>query len=780
MQAARHTGLEWLAEEYDSVPAEDDEGSEYVEAEQTAETLLYVTMPTLAGLQRVLALWNRYVRNEQKPSDAAEWWTLFGYLNDVRTWSARDRVDPAVNAYVERMLERYPERPVRLELDLWFREDEDLRLRAREYVDALMETVGGRVLDFATIPPIRYQAALVELPGAQARTLREFRGPLADADRVMRVRAQSLYLSGEQELIPTISRDQNPPDEPDGRPAIVALLDGYPIQNHSLLANRVHIEEVDVTGVMAPVTRRFHGTSMASLILHGDLGYGEPPSDRILKVVPILAAPQGLREECTPLERLPIALVYRAVTALMIGLDGQPPLGNQVVIINHSVCDQEAPFARRASPWAKLLDYLSHEYQLLFVVSAGNSNSLFEIDTYGDCDEFEKADAVQRQLVLLRALERSKGTRLILSPAESINAITVGAIHEDSSVGHPAGYVDPFYPVGVTNISSRVGLGINRAIKPDIVEAGGRQMAMSEMTTGTVSVWAHEHGDVGQLTAIPDTIGGTATKVGRSTGTSNAAALVTRTAVKIADVVEEIFERDGLDWTKLSTRAVVLKALLAHSCSWGDAGKLLDSLYQGHWQRRREAITRFLGYGRPNHSRIIRGDGSRITLLADDLITPDQRHEYKIPIPRAMVGNRELRRVIITLAWSTPTDPSSRRYRGVLLEVVDRSGKRDFWDGIRSTLQPHPFAGRRGTLQHLVLEGTKLIRSVNEGTFFVGVQARADLLTFSTTNIPYALAITLELAQPVRNDLFADVEARVRLKQTAPKLRPAIRIRTRS
>lgn len=780
MKAVRETGLEWLSEEYDTTPAEDDEDSEYVEEEASGETLLYVTMPTIAGLQRVLALWNRFVRNEPKPSDGSEWWTLFGYLNDVRTWSARDRVDPAVSGYVERMLERYPERPIRLELDLWFREDEELRARAREYVDALMETVGGRVLDFATIPPIRYQAALVELPGAQARTLRDYRGPLADADRVMRVRPQSLYLSGERQPALTTLEERGPPAEPDDRPAIVALLDGYPIQNHRLLANRVDIEEVDVTGAMSPIARRFHGTAMASLILHGDLGHGEPPIDRILKVVPILAAPQGLHEECTPLEHLPIAMVYRAVTALMTGLDGARPLGSQVVIINHSVCDQESPFARRPSPWAKLLDYLSHEHQLLFVVSAGNSNSPFEIDTYGDCDEFENADAIERQVVLLRAVERAKGTRLILSPAESVNAVTVGAIHDDSSTECPPGHVDPFAPVGVTNISSSVGLGVNRAIKPDLVEAGGRQMALSETAAGAVSVWAREHGDIGQLTAIPDPIGGTTTKVGRSTGTSNAAALVTRTAVKIADVVEELFNRDGHDWVRLRTRAVVLKALLAHSCNWGNAGRLMDSLYGGGWQRRREAISRFLGYGRPSHSRIIRGDGSRITLLADDVIRPDLLHEYKIPVPRAMVGNRELRRIVLTLAWSTPTDPASRRYRGVLAEIVDMNGKRNFWGGVGSTLQPHPFAGRRGTLQHLVFEGSKLIRSVQEGTFFVGVQARADLPTFATAEIPYALAITLELAQPVRNDLFADVQARVRLKQPAARPRTPIRVRTRS
>lgn len=737
-------------------------------------------MPSIAGLQRLLALWKRYSRGESKPSEAKEWWSLFGYLADVRTWSAKDRVDARLAAYVDRMLERYPARNVRIELDLWFRENEDLRLAAREYVMALVQSVGGELLDFVTIPEIRYQAALIDVPGAQARALRGLSGPIASADQVMRVRPQSLYVSDDPEPTVEAFSEQRLARAPDTRPPIVALLDGYPIQNHELLANRLDIVEVDVTAEMSPVSRRFHGTAMASLILHGDLGNNEPALDRTLKVVPILAAPQGLNEECTPLERLPVGMVYRAVRALAEGLNDSPPAGDRVVIVNHSICDVEAQFARRPGPWAKLLDYLSHRYRVLFIVSAGNSTGSFDIDTYSSCSEFEGADPVERQIVLLRAIEQAKGTRAILSPAEALNVVTVGAVHADSSSGCPAGHVDPFLPVGVTNLGSSVGLGINRAIKPEIVEAGGRQMAMSEEASGSLSVWPHQHGGIGQLAASPDIMGGTTAKVARSTGTSNAAALATRAAVKIASSLEAVFERDGADWLSSPTRAVLVKALLVHSSSWGDAGALLHELHSGSPQRRRETISRYLGYGRINHDRIMFAHGSRITLLADDVISPEHLHGYSIPIPRAMVGNRELRRVVMTLAWSTPIEPLSTRYRGVFLELVDRNGKRAFWKGVKPILQPAAFAGRRGTVQHLALEGSQMIRSAEEGSFFLGVQARADLAAFASSQVPYALAVTLELAQPVRQDLFADIQARVRLKAPAARPLTPVRIRTRT
>ena len=51
---------------------------------------------------------------------------------------------------------------------------------------------------------------------------------------------------------------------------IVALLDGMPVQAHTLLADRLIIDDPDDLESRALVSQRVHGTAMASLILHGD------------------------------------------------------------------------------------------------------------------------------------------------------------------------------------------------------------------------------------------------------------------------------------------------------------------------------------------------------------------------------------------------------------------------------------------------------------------------------------------------------------------------------
>src|SRR3546814_15379417 len=104
-------------------------------------------------------------------------------------------------------------------------------------------------------------------------------------------------------------------------------------------------------------------------------------------------------------------------------------------------------------------------------MSAGNNQDPFAIDAYSDAHSFETADAIERQIALLTALDKSKASRVMLSPAESINGLTVGAVHGDSSSGVPAGVVDPFDSLsGVPNLASSLGLGINRAINLGLSE----------------------------------------------------------------------------------------------------------------------------------------------------------------------------------------------------------------------------------------------------------------------------------------------------------------------
>jgi hypothetical protein len=770
VQAAEQIGFEWLTEDYSNNGPERTSGDEDSDTDDidTAMSRMYLTMPTIDGMQRLLAMWNRFIDGKQPEKSEKDWWKIFGYLSEIRPWNAIDRITPTTQAFIDRQLGENPHSPVRLEVDLWFRGVSELRDGAHEALKGILSAVGGRIVDYATIEQIRYQVALVEVPPEEAGHVRSRSGTVAQADQIMSIRPQSLFRSTPEseggEAADPITTD----DVAQLGPAVAAILDGYPIANHQLLAGRVEVEEVDITGTMAPVDRRYHGTAIASLIIHGDLAAGEAPISRKLKVVPVLAAPQDLSDERTPSDFLSIGLIYRAVQALKAGADGNPPRGPNVVIINHSICDTEGAFIQRPSAWARLLDWMSLEYGVLFVVSAGNITEQFS-SGYANQIEYAAASMASRQITTLRAVEATKGMRGLLSPAEAMNALTVGALHLDAAGACPSAILDPFSPVGVPNLGSAIGPGINRALKPDMVEAGGRQIARTLDTTGGHVLWPAEDVHLGQKAAAPDQFGGSSSHTLRSTGTSNAAALVTRAGIKIIDALEHVLVEEGSTLSQFSHAALATKALLVHGSAWRDAGVLLNETYPPSgakkWRARRSSITKFLGFGRSDFDRVISGDKNRITLLGDDEISHDQLHEYRIPIPVSMVKSRELRRVTITLAWTPPFHPTSIAYRGAALDIVDKDGKRDFWKGVKKVVQPHPDDMRRGTVVHFILEGTNSTNFSDKNGLFIGIQARALHPSFEQLKVPYALAITLEVAATVREDIYASVVNAIRPRE---------------
>ena len=480
----------------------------------------------------------------------------------------------------------------------------------------------------------------------------------------------------------------------------------------------------------------------------------------MLKVVPILAGAQDADVETTPTDKLPLAMVHRAVEALAARGNGTL----ETVLFNHSVCDVSSPFVRRPTPWAKLLDHLSHRHRILFIVSAGNVHAPIPMDAYEDFDEFLAHDPDERGIAILRAVEAAKGRRGILSPAEALNAVTVGALHADGAAACPPRQVDPF-GFAANNLCSAIGLGFARALKPDLVMDGGRQIAAAVAHPDGFAIEGRQIAHLGQRAAAPDVDGGTTDYVRRSTGTSNAAALATRHGIRIAEALEHVFASSGERWQNQTTRAVMLKALLTHGCRWGSIGGVLDRAYppaDPSWRRRRETVARFLGFGRPDVDSVIEGDSNRITLLADDQIKSGDLHEYRIPIPSALLGSREIRRISLTLSWCTPIHPASSTYRGVRLQLVNREGKGQYWRGVDPFLQPHPDFGAKGTTIHRVFEGARRVGTLPEGGVFVGVQAYGLREEFKDAVVPYALAVTIEVAQTLRADIYTDVRQRVR------------------
>lgn len=145
-------------------------------------------------------------------------------------------------------------------------------------------------------------------------------------------------------------------------------------------------------------------------------------------------------------------MVHRAVKRMIEGEHGEPPVAPTIKIVNLSVCDPSRPLIAYLSPWARLLDWLAWRYNLLFIVSAGNQLDDIELSTEREAIRNLGAQDIEAEVI--RSIARNYMSRRILSPAESINALSLAGSHYDQS---PEREVSPLInPVSSTNMPSPI------------------------------------------------------------------------------------------------------------------------------------------------------------------------------------------------------------------------------------------------------------------------------------------------------------------------------------
>jgi hypothetical protein len=551
-QVGRITGLEFLLEDEADIAPTDDfhevktRKGEQVRSEEPVGGRLYMAMPDLRALKEILSLWDRYRQGQDMPYGFAPWRTLFDMLSDLRAWGPQDRVLPETLAYWRDRIADGPDDPVRFEVEMWFHERGERRARALAGVEGQVGELGGQVVSSAVIEPIRYHGILIDLPPQRVRELLEQPDvTLARLDDVMYLRPQSIAAIAEPE-----EDGEAAPADAGGAAVgdpIAALLDGVPVANHQRLVGRLILDDPDDYSARTPAARRSHGTSMASLIVHGDLQGGEQPLARPIYVRPVMVFDATKNAETTPPERLPLDVVYLAVRRLFEGEGGEPASAPGVVVINLSLGDLNRPFSGRISPWARLMDWLAFRYRVLFMISAGNVPGWLPLRDFATTAEWLAATPEAREAAVIGALNSEKAARSLLSPAEGLNAIAVGAWHADEFAApeDPFHLRDPFANGGLPNVSSGIGLGFRQTVKPDLLFDGGRELVQASEDEGHVWIAVNSGGAyAGQMSAAPDASAtGRLDLQRRTVGTSNATALLTRSAVRMVVSQFEIQRR---------------------------------------------------------------------------------------------------------------------------------------------------------------------------------------------------------------------------------------------
>jgi hypothetical protein len=758
----RIEGLEWLADfDENDIPPDSDFFNEGDEAlERPIGGQLYLVMSNHRAAEELESLWRRWAadRDYDFPYGQRSLRHVFAQLRTLRFWGVKDRLRGT--GVLERWneLREHDRDPIPFEVELWFRSTESAQAQASEHLAGLIAAEGGTIHGGALIPQIRYHALVGSLPRARVETILEADEPqFVTADEIMFVRPTG-QMDVPGTLVAEISEEAlsalPEPDAP-GVP-IVALFDGMPLQNHRRLAGRLVVDDPDGFEGQYQARERQHGTAMASLLLHGDIIAGEEPCARPIYVRPVLTPDPNAwvtpRPECAPPHTSFPDLIRRAVLR-MLGEDQGTPAAPEVEIVNFSIGDRTRPFEGRTSPLARVLDWLSLEYGVLFVVSAGNQDAPFTLEI--PSDEFASAPDEHLQREVLRSSFRSALFRRLLSPAESINALTVGRTHSDlAGPGpFPSGR-DPYVVRGLPACTSAIGPGFRRSVKPEVLVEGGRQLVAVDSTQEpdrTIVVPHLGPQPPGQQVAAPGPAPGILNGVAFGRGTSNAAALTTRALARARDDFAARLEELAVERPARRTWVAVLKALAAHGAGWGEEADVLADALALAGRDIRSSTARLLGYGSTDIRRALACNDQRVTLVGWGELADDEGHEYIFPLPPSLSGVSVARQLTLTLAWLSPIVPGRKNYRAASLWVSPPTDELQL-----RRVGPDWQQVQRGTLQHEILRSDKAVVVSPGAMMSVKVNCRSDAGPLRE-QVPYGLFVTLEVAETLDLPIYAEV-----------------------
>lgn len=637
---------------------------------------------------------------------------------------------------------------------------------AQTHVEQVIADSGGRVLDRSQIGDISYHALLAELPIQQVHSLMADGAEsiqLLVTDEVMFISPFTPMNVAPPTTETNIQVDLAPREGATSDLPRIALLDGLPFANHDALVGRLVVDNPDGLGEDYPLASRYHGTAMASLIIHGDLATHGEPIDRPLYVRPILRPHEFMsgHEQTLPGRLFP-DLLHRAVKRIVEGDAGRDPVAPSVRVINLSIGSQTRALVSRMSPVGRLLDWLAHSYNLLFIVSAGNHLGPIAIPVaVASAPESARSAAI-------RTIHDSALLRGILPPGDALNALTIGATHTDGlgDIDVPDTAWDITHPNGPAYYGA-TGPGVDRSVKPDLHHTGGRALYTRPVIPPdrpeTVAVELAQTATTGPgLQVVAPGRAGATNYTVFSVGTSNATALVTREASRLFDVLEAgPDDSEDTPLTDPQYHPLLVRALLAHASSWGDWEAQLRRELNLSKQEARRHLTVLLGYGRLDTDRLGAAATNRAVLVSGGLIARDQRHTYELPLPPSLRARAEWHRLTITLAYMAPAVSRLNRYRSA--KVYFATPDKQLAGGERIDAEHNSV--RRGSLQHEIVQGAIAMVFGDDDTFPIHVECMDDAQHLGAgKTVRYALVVSIETAEQTSTTIHDEVRERLRQK----------------
>lgn len=592
-----------------------------------------------------------------------------------------------------------------LDLELWDVGDRAFRQRQLEQIAQLVEVGGGEVFDRYLGPSLTMLR--LRVPGALIRSLLAIEDiaciDLPPEPDVSTAGAMALTLPS---VPPLGDLDHDAP--------VIGVIDSG-VNQHPFF-ERILVGSIAVPESLGPADVDGHGTRVAGIAAFGDfraqLDAGTlSPGARICSARVLNDAGDFDEKTLVPSQ------MRNAITAL------HARFGCRIFVI--SLGDLSSPWVGgKVGPWAATLDGLARELDVLIFVSAGNRAPR------GAADIEQAVTQYPRYL-----LEESNG---FLEPAGAVNVISVGALAHGEGVDVSLSenvFVRPIARRLEPAPFTRVGPGIDGAVKPDVVDFGGTMVfdaAAQRLRVGK------DLASAGVLTLHNEPL---AQLFASGSGTSYAAPLA---AFKASQLMKRFPEAS----------ANLLRALLIGAARIPDESLTrLPNL---------EDAQKVCGHGQIDLLRAAYSDDSRVVLVAEGELQLDYFAVYEIPLPEIYQSHKGRRTIRVTLAFDPPVRHTRLDYAGVSMSFrVNRGCNSDLiFDHYRKrTLEegPHPDLAERyrckfspgsnerdgGTVQTAV---ARFKRDITEygGTYYLVVRCEGGWAAAYETRQRFAVVVELQ------------------------------------
>jgi hypothetical protein len=499
-----------------------------------------------------------------------------------------------------------------------------------------------------------------------------------------------------------------------------------------------------------------HGTAVAGIALYGDLEacadskYWKP--EFWLYGGKILFLDKNTGE--AQFDEHTIETVLTNAVAYFAGLHG-------CRVFNLSVGNANAPYDNRhIKGIAYVLDKLAREYNVLFIVSAGNFN--------GTENPPIPAESWREEYPQYLSCPGS----IIIDPAPALNVITVGSLARHNAHANEQRYpeIHALTPAAERQPSpfTRHGPSIKGAIKPDLMATGGNT-ASPMRTEG--KQWKADARGMGVLTLNHDFVGKTLFK--EISGTSFAAPYITHLAGRILNEYPD-------------SSANLLRAMLVNHAAIPkeSIGVFTEADVEAHKENHNRDLHRdVIGYGCVDTDTLFRSSESAVVLHAEDTIKHDSHQFYELPLPEPFLrSNRAKRELRVSLAYSPPVRTTRLDYvatkiffrlvRGASLKEVQKSFNHSTQndtetrnDDSTSNRTVSAQLRGKGTGQASVWQFKQLSPKVK---WFVVVtrQDRPDWGgELCLEEEPYALVVTVTDRDNVNAQLYAQIQSRIQIQE---------------